>query len=502
MLIQQFNGGQNSRVRPQYIAPNEAQLYENIDNTVGSLTPVRNTLPSGIASARHAVFFEETDTFVSDAAKRDYVEFRNRLYWTHRFNIRPQKSNGLTEFNLGIDVPTFATFSVVSGAGNLNGTYQYVVTHYNSSDGSESGPSPLSTELITTDDNIQITNLPQPSDVQVDKIRIYRVGGNRTVLSLVTQVDVGVTSFLDDIADEDIEGTALASGAYLPAPAELRYLTQTYGMLFATLGNQLRYTPIGVPDAWPALFFINYESELTGLAVVANGLLVFTRTRTYLVTGTSPGTLSSRPLDLTQGCVSHDSVRSARNAALWASTDGLCTSSGGLVQLLSKEKLGNINLTAVSSVIFDEAYYLLQEDGTVFVYDYGYGGIFKFLRIDIDSLVVGDDRLYGHKDGFLLQLFAGDSFETMRYRSARFFDGLATNNKAYKRVNIYSKGDIIIKILIDDEVVQTRILTGTGSFDISVPETKKRGFFMQFDIEGTGEVYEIDVVNAGQTGGR
>lgn len=635
MKIQQFQGGQSSRVRPQFVGQNEAVVYENIDNSAGTLTPVKTKLATAISVLQYNTYYEAEAQWVSSATERDYVEFQDTLYWTERAGGAPQKFDGTNTWNLGIEAPTgngtptvttypdvvdtvnitpntagvglpvedmyYAIINADGGTkysdalvmkvgdderlstvqeatsapltplvavkdtgatrdieiknptgitigsngvlvfrlyegtyyqvgslatssstltdsthdisgnavldetkfGVMRGVYQYAMTYYNSVDGAESGPSTPSAEIdISNGGTISLASIPVSSDPQVDEKRLYRVGGNLTSFTLVTTLANATTTYNDVLADTAIDGRLLEASTYSQAESDFKFLTEAYAMLFAAQGNRLRFTPIGVPDAWPELNFIDYEADITGIAPVANGILIFTKFKTHIVTGTGPTSLTTQLLRGDQGCLTHSSVQPLEGAALWVSTDGICTSSGGNVALISKDKLGKLSLSPVDSAIYDEAYYILDADGSILVFDYGYGKIFKSLQLGVSALTVANDILYGWSNAVQYELFNGSTFETFRYLSPRFIEGASTEHKTYKRVNIYSKGDIIIKTLINDVEVTSNTLTGEDSFDIQVPSHLQRGFFIQFDISGTGEVYEIEWIVGRQKGGK
>lgn len=639
MKIQQFQGGLATRLEPQFIGQNQAQVYENIDNSKGALVPLKGTAPSGIIVERYQTYYNAENQWVSSSEPRDYIEYQGTLYWTDRVTV-PQKFDGTTVSNLGITPPDQLTdfaiseldnivdltvdgdtvgtglpnedttyrfvnsdginqsnileivvdtrqivttsqknFVVSAGDGGsqiatktvvhttvpttrdiviknpvgitigsagveiyrlyegefyfvatlltdtssftdavhdisgnkildiglfepLQGMYQYVLTYYNSSTGTESGPSIVSEELDLTEGGaITINNVPISSDPQVDKKRLYRIGGDLTAFTLVTEVDNAITTIIDLADDTEVQGTLLLSSIALEAPTGLAFLVENYAMLFGAIGSNLRFTPIGEPESWPATYFLAFENPITGIAPVANGLLVFSTFRTYLVTGTGPTSLSQQLLTADQGCLAFESVKSISGAALWFSSDGLCTSSGNAVQVVSKDMLGKISLDIVDSVVFDEAYYGLQSNGKIFVFDYAYDRVYKQLDFDVLSLVIANDTLYGWLDGEMQEFYASSANSTIKYKSPRYTEGSMTEQKTYKNIYIYHKGDIIVNVYVDEELVATKQLTGTDSTQVKTSAESQRGFFIEFEFEGTGEVHEIEYVAGGKKRG-
>jgi len=376
----------------------------------------------------------------------------------------------------------------------LLGTYQYQMTYYNSNDGTESGPSLFSEEIeLDKRTSTTLADLPVSTDPQVTDKRIYRVGGNVTTSTLVDEVANATTVYVDSTSDTDLTGQLLISSIALNPPVGLAFLTKAYAMLFGAEGSKLRFTPIGEPDSWPELYFLEFDLDITGIAAVSNGVLVFTKYETHLVTGTGPNALSKQRLSADQGCLAFESIQVMGGAALWISTDGICTSGGGPVQVVSKQTLGKFSVNATASAIFDESYYVLDSGGTVTQFDFAYGKVYKTQTPGVTSLAIANDVLYGVKSGELQEFYAGTE-ATMKYKSPRFIEGSVTEQKWYKKFTIYHEGDIIIKVYIDNALVATRTLTGIDSTEIQVPSKEQRGHFVQFELEGIGTVHEIEYV--------
>lgn len=629
MKLQVFNGGQSSKMRPQYIEVNQGVVYENLDYDVGSLAPVNMPKETNTSVKRYHHWFNAGARWVDSDVPRDYVEFQKNLYWTDR-STRPQKltaagvqtglgidkPNKLTSFQLtknpatikdvkieplsqptGLPMETqyyllinqdangysnafhfqvdtrdrvttiaaatnnpeirqkidsssassakrqvrisnikgvtagsvgFKLFRQYSGKfylvglftstitdaiedisgneqlnfdlfGKLDGVYTYILTYLNNNDGAESAPSDVSDELDLTDGGyITINNIPISGDAQVTHKRLYRVGGFLGELTQVVQIENSVTTFVDNIKDTDVQGHILDTTTAYPAPSGLKYLQEAYAMLFGAIDTYLRFTPVGKPDQWPESYYLQFDAPLTGIAPVANGILVFTQYRTYIVTGTGPTSLSQYLLSSDQGCIAYESVQLIATEAVWASTDGLCSSSGNRPTVITKDKLGKITLNPIDSAIYDEAYYLMEANNSILCYK---GGIIARYDFNVSSLAVANDSLYGYRDGKLWEFFTGSTPAYFKFTSARFTEGKFTANKTYKKIFLYSRGRVIINILINDVIVQTKELNGEDSFTIQVPQELQRGFYIQFQLEGTGEVSELEYVIGDQSSG-
>lgn len=624
MLVNQFNGGENSRPAPQMLSQNEGVVYVNIDESKGTLCSVKDKLATNIETAQFSQFYSADNRFIGFPIFTSFAEYNNDLIYcneagagrirganSYKLGITPPDSYGsvtatpgpvaitgvtakvttsavatalpnvatlyalvnvvgstrsfaftftankdgtITVNSTGTDViddttdvvgvyTDYRTVDITNVVGNigssgvevyrfykgawrqvglltsytssvtdntgiipgtartlteadfasLKGTYQYLITYYNTATGAESGASPLTPELTLANGGF-VTFVGIPQSTEADKIRIYRVGGALSSFAMVTQLDMGTTTYVDSLADKDIDGRILNSADFLPAPAGMTYVEESSGMLFGAVGSTVRFTPIGKPDAWPAAYEIQFGTNVIGLAEVASGILVFTVSSTYLLTGTGPTTIAKQLVDPKRGCSSAASIQKiAGGTAIWVSADGLCASSGGPAEVISRPKLGNIAIKPISSAVHADVYYCLDTTGVTYAFSMAYGNIFKRLKLGVSSLITGNNKLYGWKDGYLHELFASTEYLEFEYLSPRFIEGRASEIKAYKKFYFFGNGDIIINIVIDDEaIVENARLTAGDTTVIQPPQDEQRGHYVQFAITGKGELLEYE----------
>lgn len=497
MELQTFNGGLNTRLAPQLIATNEAVEYNNIDNSSGTLKSVHHNSNTGIILGRYAYYFEAESMWISSSTKRHYLEYQQNLYYTES-NAVPKYTDGTTEYLLGISAPTLKFGVSTSSSGILTGTYTYVMTFYNSTKGVESQPTPVSHEIVAdlqsiTLGDVKPHSLEVSSDPQVDARRIYRVGGNLTSFSLVDTIDNVVTSYVDNTADVDIPGDDMVATDYRQAPSGLNYLVEAYGIMFGAVDDKLYYSVTGSFTYWPATFFIDFPVTITGIAVIGIGVLVFTIYKTYIVTGTSRRTFSKRLFSADQGCVTFDSIQNVKSTLVWISTDGICVVAGALVVVVSRDKIGTVNLVIKDSAFHNEVYYALKSDNSIIAYDFRFTSIVKELNLPVTALVVGQDILYGYfNEGAYRELFVGNEQEVFTYKSPKLVDGSVTRRKIYKSVFIANNGEFELRIFITDELVLTKVIKGTGITEVKIPENKKDGYSIQFSLVGVGEILALD----------
>lgn len=498
MQINDFTGGLNLRLAPHLIGQNEGSVYKNINTIKGALAPLN--LDTNLDIAMYKYIYNFKDIWISSDSYKDYVEFQEKLYYSDGISIPQKSSNGITYQNLGIKKPsTKPTISFNTGTVPFTGTYQYCYTYYNNIDGTESQPSAFSLELSGTGASINVTIIAS-TDTQVDKIKIYRLGNNISLMSLVAIVSNVSQTYIDTLADTAIDGSVLDSYTNGQAPVGLNYLTEANAMLFGSVKDKLWFSDVAYVNYWSEFNYIDFDSEITGIGNTQNGLLVFTKYKTYIVTGNSPSTLSKYLLDGNQGCISHRSIAFAKNTLVWASSDGICASSGGVIEVISRVKLDKISITNVKdSIVLDDVYYLSYDTTTLMV-DFRFGLVFSNLDISPDSFFLYNDIAY-YSNTTLHSMFTSTLPRNIEFTSGLYSDGSITNLKNYKTIYINSTGDLTLSTYIDNVLVGTQQLLN-GVDEIKLPQQARLGYSIRFSITGTGIVNEIEYKAEGRQNGR
>lgn len=493
MKIQDFSGGLSTRLSPQFIQLNQAVELNNADVTSGTLKSLHAHINTALELDQYMFYFAEEEKWLSFNIPTACLEYQGAVYTVN--GSAPKIIKNDVTYNLGIAKPVTApSLAPNPGSGGLDGTYTYVITFYNSTLGIESGPSPVSAEQpVTSPASINLTSIPVSTDPQVDKKFIYRIGGDLTSYTRVIDIANATTSYTDSIADNAVEGTILATSINEPAPTTLEHIAEYNGMLFGVEGVNLHFTPVGIPHSWPSSYVIRYPHKTIGTAKAANGLLVFTSKQVHVVTGTDYTNITSRVLDTRQGCVSWQSIQEFGQIVIWASNNGFCISSGGNTEVVSLGVLGEFQPNIVSSAVLNKVYYALDTSGLLYIFDNRFSPIFRTADVDVSTLATDNNNLFGWFAGAVLQLFSDpNTLLTFTYTSPRFIEGSATELKSYKKIYVFSEGSIIINVLIEDQVVVSKQLTTKGLNEFQLPAEKQRGCYIQFVIEGTGEVLELE----------
>ena len=492
--LQTFDGGKVTRVAPHLIPINSGVQYSNIDNSTGELRAVANEAASGETLNKYAHYFEAENRWISDSVDTDYLEYQERLFHATGAGV-PQWTQGAgagSTHNLGILAPATAPTVALGAGGAITGTYQYAYTYYSSTTGAESAPSPVSAEIVATANQINLTGLVAAADPQADKIRIYRVGGTILSFQLVATIASASINYTDNTADANIDGTPLTTEGSGQALAGGRYIKEAYGIVFYMLGDKLYFSEIGKWYSYPAEYYLDFGKPLMGYAFVSNGILVFTKHKTHLVTGTTPTNFSKTTLSRSQGCKTAKSVVEINNTAIWVSQDGICISSGAVPRVISRGVLGKLNLQVANAVVHDDVYYAQLLDGTVLAYDSRFSQIFKDLQLGTSYLVVVLGKLYGYFGTQYKELFVGNDLLPLTWQSAQILDGAYTESKTYNSIYIRYEGELAVTVLIEGKVATNITLSGSGTYELDVDQTKHRGYYIQFIISGKGVVKEIE----------
>lgn len=508
MKINSFDGGKSVRVDPSLINLNEAVCMVNVDNTsltlksCCGLLDVANTIIGGY-------FYNYNGQWISSTVERSYVEYKNKLYYTEKNSI-PKKYDGSKELRLGIEAPinklVIAQADPVGTEkiSDVDTVLQYVYTYYNSQEGVESAPSPLSDELsLTAGKVVNISNIEVSTDVQVDKIRIYRLGAGATAFTLFKEIDNFSDTIKDDVPTLSLIGTLLETIENQAPLSGLQHLVEAYGSLFAALGSKLYFTPPGSPDYWPAQYYLDFPDDITGLLPVPNGILVFSRTKTHILLGRIKDDFAVDKVSVEQGCISHLSCKNCKNIPFWVSLDGICTYGSGTIMVISNDKLDRITLDVVNAAVFNEQYFLCLTNGTLLCMDLRFNQHYKEFKFDkfINNIHNYDNQLYARVGDRLCKLFYS-GLEKLYYKSGKLTEGDYTVTKLYNNIYVKSCGEFEFTVFVGDRIVAETKLSGDTIHDIMGSMEDQRGEYIQFEIKGTGVVHEIEYKVVGRQNGR
>ena len=368
--------GLSPRTGPTNLAPNQAQVANNVKLQSGEIRAWRKpllTYTPGLSDVNTIYKLENTtlateawlewatDVDVVPGPVADTTDFR--VYYTD--GVIPKKTNwalattsgtGTKPFpdayyNLGVPAPVAAP-TLATTVGATAETRSYVYT-YISTFGSvleESAPSPAaSINTYVTGATVTVsafsTAPTSSAGYNITAIRIYRsvTSATSAVYLYVGQVTVtpstGVASgsFADTVLAANL-GVVIPSLLYSTPPDKLKGLiAMPNGILAGFTDNQVWFCEPYLPHAWPVAYMMTVGAPIVGLGVFGQTLVVCTTQTPYLLTGSQPGAMSQEKVPLPEPCVSKKSITSDQSGVLYASPNGLVSIAPGQADVVTRQ---------------------------------------------------------------------------------------------------------------------------------------------------------------------
>lgn len=381
----------------------------------------------------------------------------------------------------------------------------YVYTYYSTATGFESAPCNVSNEIKVEALYAKVTGFAVPTDPSVDAIKLYRMGGTLTDFFHVVDLAINSTEYNDSKTDIEVlnEEGLLNTYSNIKPPSTLRFITEYNNSLFACLDTQLWFSEPGTVDTWKSTNWIQFPEHITGLGATANGLLVFSRNKTWIIVGEDANSYSKYLLSNDQGCVTHNTIQFTDNVLLWYSLDGICSSNGGAIDVISFTALGKLVIEPTASCVLEKQYYLFHDEGTIVV---DFRESMRFYTLDLvvkgASYISEFDAMYVLIPNSIgIHKYNDGTDLSFKYKTGKLTEGELTNYKTYKVIYVYSKGANSITISLDDEVVVDKVGLIDGLNEILLPQYKTKGYSIEIEFSGTGTIYEVEYKVEGRRNG-
>ena len=322
--------------------------------------PLTVGAPLPISGSDTWLGFKDTNVdFVRTPVLQDSFE---RYYWTGdsynlsgapqyntRARINAGNSGGNAPYILGLPAPQNAvSFLTVPTGTTSTRVYVYTfVTAY----GEESAPSPPSavttgaagTWVINGFDTLasgSLANAPYVGHVNVTTIRIYRTvtGFTSTEYYRVADIAIGTASYSDSTPDYTAAlDTILPSTTWTPPPTTLKGLTaHPGGFLVGFSGRDLYISEPFRPHAWPIQYIQTMQTEIVGIAIYNDVIVVATTSHPYTGQGMSPLSITMQKIDSVDPCLSRRSMVTTINGVYYSSPQGIVRVTGGATELVTQ----------------------------------------------------------------------------------------------------------------------------------------------------------------------
>lgn len=331
----------------------ETQLLKEFSSTTKRAyrLPATVAAPLPISGSDFWVGFAGTEVdFVRTPVLNDSFE---RYYWTGDemsapFGAAPTYSTRAliqaagTPFKLGIPAPV--TAPTVTGPGGVTEVRSYVYT-FVSAYGEEGPPSPPGTD--TSDpgtwglSGIDAVPPGTPTDYNITTVRIYRtvVGTTATEYFFVADISLGTTTYTDTQTSAVVAlNYTMQTLTWDPPPDTLRgIISHPGGFLVGFSGRDLYMSVPYQPHAWPVQNIQTCSTEIVGIAVYNNVIIITTTSHLYYAEGMNPEAVTLQKLESIDPCISRRSVATTIDGVYYSSPQGIIRATGGKTDLISRQ---------------------------------------------------------------------------------------------------------------------------------------------------------------------
>lgn len=300
----------------------------------------------------------------------------------------------IVQTNAGGSVVLYFDDIKVAGVNSLVGDYKYLITFANSVTGARSNPNPTPVEVDNLDrQKVIVSNLPTPSDSQVDTIELWRTlgGGTDYFLAGSFPVPPTTTSFEDDVADfpgvnslateasSFIDNTLLPTDNAPPADTYNDAFGPYNGVMFWTRDSapggegRLYYSPVGRPESVVGFINISTSDDPCQKGVIWNRVpWVFTRRGICEIVGTDP--FVPRFVEGAPGTTNPFTVIATPFGIIYEAEDGVRIFDGNISRLIAFNAISTLfrgedteNIAAFSGIVacFARGEYLISDGNTL-----------------------------------------------------------------------------------------------------------------------------------------
>lgn len=429
------------RVSDRLLPPQGATVAQNAKLLTGELrglhelkivkdftnlsTPVRRafrlpfdiTAPIPINPNDYWIQFQDADVdFLRSPLANDGFE---RFYWTSdstyyggvpKMSTKARLIAGDAPYRLGVPTPAAAP-TVTPPAGTAQVRF-YVYT-FVSAYGEEGPPSPpvsgTGAALGTWTINDMATTVPDAAERNITQKKIYRTipGQAATEFYLVATVPIADASYSDSLANDVVVlNPILNSVSFTEPPATLKGITvHPGGFLVGFTGRDVWFSEAYRPHAWPASYVLTMETEVVGVAVYNNSIVVTTNSRPYILDGTAPASMAPTKIDSIDPCVSRRSMATTLEGVYYASPQGIVLARPGGVGLVTNR------------LFTREEWYLRYNPGGVKAVPYGMQYV-AFNKTDSGFIFAPAEQLaplsdldrFDSVDGIQVDQYSGDIY--------------------------------------------------------------------------------------------
>jgi len=348
-------------------------------------------------------------TWVIPSSEWQYLSIPKRLFiqhnnfsWAnvnelnlHFLNVRQEETcfSDVFLYGGGEDhggMAAMAQGTSATASSGMQGTYKYKLTFKNSETGNRSNPT-TATQVAKNVMRAAVTlsNIPASSDSQVDKVEIWRTVGGGSDFFKIAEIDEGVATFVDEVADHDSldsrAGVAVMTDEALPFDNDVPSATFDQhvirGLRAFWISNasgsrsRLFFSPTGRPESQDGFVEISKEGDPLHRMIIFNGVLyIFSESKVYRIDEDASGILRSHAIDGVPGVkfAQRRTVAATPRGILWQANDGVRAFNGSQSILVNPDPVLKIfrgeaaeNLAAFEGIVatYARGEYIIS-DGT------------------------------------------------------------------------------------------------------------------------------------------
>ena len=537
------------RLLPEDMAQNAQNVFldsgriEGIPTDVNDPSESGNTHPASHISTTTRTIFKATSsswfTFTDDVdVIRSPIkeDTHGRFYFTGSGNFPKYTSlsSGVSgsgpyptaSFRLGLPTPGAFTAapsvdntSAADGAALSSRAYIYTeITTF----GEEGPPSEVTSADIVDAENGATVTLTLPAatsgNYSIAKRRIYRtdINGVFRFVKDVTGTSAGTTTeaVTDDLLGEEIESSDnLAppddTTSDHPDGPMLGITTMPNGITAGFSGNTLLFSESFLPHSYPLANQLTTQEDIVAIASIASGLLVTTKGKPLMASGTDPSAMAMVEIDANLPCVNKRSLVDMGEYAIYSSPDGLVLASNSGIQLITEQILTRDQWQTeyypsnVEAYEYEGKYIAFTYDGSNnstkkgFIFD-PRGGKNAFVNLDFYATAGFNDRendeLYLVIDGTLKKFARGTTKRSYLWKSKEFFSNRPLS-PGIAKVDAEAYNALTFKLFADGSLKHTQTVANSDPFRLP---GGYRGKVFEIQLEGTDIINEVCVYESPQ----
>ena len=537
------------RLLPEDMAQNAQNVFldsgriEGIPTDVNDPSESGNTHPASHISTTTRTIFKATSsswfTFTDDVdVIRSPIkeDTHGRFYFTGSGNFPKYTSlsSGVSgsgpyptaSFRLGLPTPGAFTAapsvdntSAADGAALSSRAYLYTeITTF----GEEGPPSEVTSADIVDAENGATVTLTLPAatsgNYSIAKRRIYRTDING-VFRFVKDVTGTSAVTTTEAVTDDLLGEEIESSDNLAPPDDttsdhpdgpmLGITTMPNGITAGFSGNTLLFSESFLPHSYPLANQLTTQEDIVAIASIASGLLVTTKGKPLMASGTDPSAMAMVEIDANLPCVNKRSLVDMGEYAIYSSPDGLVLASNSGIQLITEQILTRDQWQTeyypsnVEAYEYEGKYIAFTYDGSNnstkkgFIFD-PRGGKNAFVNLNFYATAGFNDRendeLYLVIDGTLKKFARGTTKRSYLWKSKEFFSNRPLS-PGIAKVDAEAYNALTFKLFADGSLKHTQTVANSDPFRLP---GGYRGKVFEIQLEGTDIINEVCVYESPQ----